>query len=165
MAAYASYLWLVLLVVGLAALVLYLGFLSRPPRPSEPGHLFFSYLRGRNKGAFLFVMVVLLPLVVFGAWRASRIVPDIAELIAPYPNVREVTWVARVDETRSFLIETDDPAGAVLAFHADPVNRPGWTLVHRDALTLRLERDDETLLIVAGTAHIGTRVLYRLGTN
>lgn len=163
-----GYLVLLVVIVVLVVGLFYLGFIMPAPEPGSPGYLFWSFMRGRNRGGFLFGLAILLPLAIFALWQASRVESQVAEIVQPYPNLTETIWVPDVDgdaNSDTYLIKTEDSVGDVLAFYAIPEHRRGWQNVAETEGMLQLQRDGQTLFIVATSELQETTVAYLLSAD
>lgn len=163
-----GYLLLVAAIVILAIGLLYLGFIRAAPEPGSPGYLFWSFMRGRNRGGFLFVAGILLPLAVFAAWQAARVESLVGELVEPYPNASETVWVPDIDGdvgAATYLVKTHDSVEDVVAFYSIAENRSGWNAVSEADAMLQLTREDQTLFIMVSRDLRETTIAYVLSTD
>lgn len=179
--------WLLALLVAMAGLTFYLGFLSR-----ETARPFFWHYRVSNQAGFIGLLVLIGVAAYFGV-RKHHTIEELAALVDPIPRITGVTYVPTEAEVASVLAmarvvsaatEGTDPGAALpasppgkgrywllktalsereaVAFYRDEEHHPGWVLSARREGVFVLHRGEERLVVVVGDdwPRPGTRVSY-----
>ena len=145
---------LLLVALALFCMSSYLGFGKRDRNP----------LRHRAQaGAIVFLGLAML--LAYEAWQEQRALRQIRELIEPYDNLRQVSYLPRTspEQRHHWLVETNDPLEAVVAFYADEKRHDGWERVAPPPMMV-LRRGDEELSVLMHADEGGAIIYYELRT-
>lgn len=122
----------------------------------------FSVIYRRNQVIFLLLMGLIIPLNVAVLTLQSGAIARLEELsIPPPPEYRHAIGL-QAGQAGLWVLRSQASASAVLNFYRQADYDNGWRIAEIGALSIRLRRPNQQILIAASTARAATTVAIRI---